>query len=87
MSFSKWTWDIHDRLAFSQLLSIQKLSVLESINSSTHTFMQNPLLNFDKFKFITLESYLEDYFENMLTKLRDLNYDQNKMIKRKDLTF
>ena len=87
MSFSKWTWDIHDRLAFSQLLSIQKLSVLESINSSTHTFMQNPLLNFDKFKFITLESYLEDYFENMLTKLRDLNYDQNKMIKHKDLTF
>ncbi len=34
-----------------------------------------------------LEIYLEDYFENMLKKLRDLNYDQNQIMKRKDLTF
>jgi len=36
---------------------------------------------------ISLENYLQDYFENMLKKLRDLNYDQNQSLKRKDLTF
>ena len=34
-----------------------------------------------------LDSYLEEYFENMLRKLKDLNYDQNQISKRKKLIF
>ena len=30
---------------------------------------------------------LEEYFENMLRKLKDLNYDQNQISKRKKLIF
>ena len=46
---------------------------------STFKFEENELLS--------LENYLQKYFEKMLKKLRDLNYDQNQAAKRKDLTF
>lgn len=78
MLFSKWTWEIHDRLAFSEILST-------TIKNKNDLKLSN--LDFNSENFITLETYLEDYFENMLKKLRDLNYDQNQIIKRKDLTF
>lgn len=78
MLFSKWTWEIHDRLAFSEILST---------TSENKNYLKSVALDFKSPDFITLESYLEDYFENMLKKLRDLNYDQNQITKRKDLTF
>jgi hypothetical protein len=34
-----------------------------------------------------LENYMEEYFETMLKKLKNINYDQNKIIKRKNLNF
>jgi|TARA_B110000259_G_scaffold17467_1_gene18501 uncharacterized protein YbjT (DUF2867 family) len=78
MLFSKWTWEIHDRLAFSEILSttIKNKNDVKSLN-----------FDINSEDFLTLEIYLEDYFENMLKKLRDLNYDQNQIMKRKDLTF
>ena len=30
---------------------------------------------------------IQEYFENMLKKLKNINYDNNKTIKRKDLSF
>lgn len=78
MLFSKWTWEIHDRLAFSEILSttIKNKNDVKSLN-----------FDINSQDFLPLEIYLEDYFENMLKKLRDLNYDQNQIMKRKDLTF
>jgi uncharacterized protein YbjT (DUF2867 family) len=78
MLFSKWTWEIHDRLAFSEILSttIKNKNDVKSLN-----------FDINSEDFLTLQIYLEDYFANMLKKLRDLNYDQNQIMKRKDLTF
>jgi|AntAceMinimDraft_11_1070367.scaffolds.fasta_scaffold03088_9 uncharacterized protein YbjT (DUF2867 family) len=78
MLFSKWTWEIHDRLAFSEIFSSP---------NEKESNLQTTVSDFNSQNFLTLESYLEDYFENMLKKLRDLNYDQNQITKRKDLTF
>jgi hypothetical protein len=36
---------------------------------------------------VFLENYLQEYFETMLKKLKDLNYDRAKATKRKDLQF
>jgi uncharacterized protein YbjT (DUF2867 family) len=78
MLFSKWTWEIHDRLAFSEILSN---------TNEKKNYLKPTIVDFNSQNFLTLENYLEDYFENMLKKLRDLNYDQNQITKRKDLTF
>ena len=34
-----------------------------------------------------LDLYLAEYFENMLKKLKDLNYNQSQQSKRKNLIF
>ena len=36
---------------------------------------------------LTLENYLTEYFDQILTKLKDLNYNQSQTVKRRDLTF
>jgi uncharacterized protein YbjT (DUF2867 family) len=82
-ALSKWSWDIQDRLAFSEILLIKQQQTLKKEDND---YIYSTL-NFDKTSLIPLESYLQDYFENMLEKLRDLNYDQNQTSKRKDLTF
>jgi uncharacterized protein YbjT (DUF2867 family) len=80
ISFSQWGWDIQDRLAFSEVL-----------NSSTMTGQSRQELyktfKFESTELLSLESYLQEYFEKMLKKLRDLNYNQSQAAKRKDLTF
>lgn len=82
MGLSKWTWDIQDRLAFSELLSADNSLVGQKWNSGLYS-----TLRFKSDQITNLEEYFQDYFENILKKLRDLNYDQNQAAKRKDLTF
>jgi|TARA_B110000090_G_C13399006_1_gene452501 uncharacterized protein YbjT (DUF2867 family) len=81
-ALSKWSWDIQDRLSFSEVLLIKKDN---EASSSPNLFYSN--LDLQEDNLIALEIYFQDYFENMLRKLRDLNYDQNQFAKRKDLTF
>jgi len=45
------------------------------------------IFKFESTELLSLESYLQEYFEKMLKKLRDLNYNQSQAAKRKDLTF
>ena len=80
ISFSQWGWDIQDRLAFSEVLSTNTMTP-QSRSELYSTF------KFEKNDLLSLESYLQEYFEKMLKKLRDLNYDQSQAAKRKDLTF
>ena len=78
--FSKWSWDYYDNLKFIDILS--KDFDLKENNNKT-----NYQINIYKEDMTFLESYMEEYFETMLQKLKNINYDQNKIIKRKNLTF
>ena len=79
-SFSKWSWGVTDRLAFTEVLS-QNSNSEEAINAAYKTF------NFQASDLTSVEDYLKEYFSTMLKKLRDLNYDQTQAARRKDLTF
>ena len=79
-AFSKWSWAITDRLSFVQVLSDTSSGITSSEEVyKTFKFSENDLLS--------LEDYLKEYFSNMLKRLRELNYDQELVNKRKDLTF
>jgi hypothetical protein len=36
---------------------------------------------------LSVDTYFKQYFEQILTKLKNLNYNQAQLAKRKDLTF
>ena len=80
ISFFQWGWGIQDRLAFSEVLNSNS-TPLQSRNELYEIFQ------FQETELLSLENYLQEYFEKMLKKLRDLNYDQSQAAKRKDLTF
>jgi nucleoside-diphosphate-sugar epimerase len=79
MVLSKWGWEVHDRLAFAELL----------LNNQNSTSALNVSNNFKVYKddLLSLDDYFEEYFQGMLKKLKDLNYDQAQVSKRKNLIF
>jgi len=77
-SFFQWSWNITDRLAFVEVLS-------SNVDFSVDINKLNSIFCFESGELLSLENYLQEYFEKILKKLKDLNYDQS--IKRKDLTF
>ena len=77
-SFFQWSWNITDRLAFVEVIS-------SDADFSVDIDELNSIFCFESDELLSLESYLQEYFEKILKKLKDLNYDQS--IKRKDLTF
>ncbi|KAJ9189449.1 hypothetical protein P3X46_000742 [Hevea brasiliensis] len=63
--FFEWTNDVADRLAFSEVLT----SDIVFSAPMTETYK---LLGVDTKDIVTLEKYLQDYFTNILKKLKDL---------------
>ncbi|KAK9287152.1 hypothetical protein L1049_015563 [Liquidambar formosana] len=63
--FFEWTNDVADRLAFSEVLTSD--IVFSVPMNETYT-----LLGVDATDIVTLEKYLQDYFTNILKKLKDL---------------
>ncbi|WVZ21373.1 hypothetical protein V8G54_008695 [Vigna mungo] len=61
----EWTNDVADRLAFSEVLSSD--TVFSVPMADTYN-----LLGVDSKDIVTLEKYLQDYFSNILKKLKDL---------------
>ncbi|KAJ9550199.1 hypothetical protein OSB04_014244 [Centaurea solstitialis] len=61
----EWTNDVADRLAFSEILTSD--TVFSVPMNETYQ-----LLGVDQKDIITLEKYLQDYFTNILKKLKDL---------------
>ncbi|PRQ25120.1 putative 3,8-divinyl protochlorophyllide a 8-vinyl-reductase (NADPH) [Rosa chinensis] len=61
----EWTNDVADRLAFSEVLSSD--TVFSVPMNETYS-----LLGVDAKDIVTLEKYLQDYFTNILKKLKDL---------------
>ncbi|KAI3947756.1 hypothetical protein MKX01_034421 [Papaver californicum] len=61
----EWTSDVADRLGFSEVLTSD--TVFSVPMNETYS-----LLGVDQKDIITLEKYLQDYFTNILKKLKDL---------------
>ena len=79
-NFFEWSWNIADRLAFIEIFSGKEdFSVNYTKLQETFEIEANELL--------TLDNYLKEYFEQILTKLKDLNYNQAQIQKQRDLTF
>lgn len=85
MGLSKWTWSIQDRLAFSEVISKKENNKQDFVNSWDPNLYST--IKFNSTQITLLEDYFQEYFENILKRLRDLNFDQNQITKRKDLTF
>nr|YP_003002234.1 conserved hypothetical plastid protein Ycf39 [Aureoumbra lagunensis]ACS36946.1 conserved hypothetical plastid protein Ycf39 [Aureoumbra lagunensis] len=80
MNLFEWTWNIGDRLSFVEVFSgSEEFKIDYAPIQKTFNIAPNELL--------TIENYLKQYFEQILTKLKDLNYSQEQTTKRRDLTF
>ena len=66
----QWTWNISERLAFTNLLQEQQFFHL-SMNQFYDIFETN------EYEFNSLDSYLQEYFSSILQKMKELNEQQN----------
>lgn len=76
-SLFEWSSSINERLAFVEVLE-------EEEDFSTSTLNLYRIFDIDINNFVTLENYLQEYFEKILKTLKDLNYEQTS--KQRDLT-
>jgi uncharacterized protein YbjT (DUF2867 family) len=78
--FFQWGWNISDRLAFIEVFSgPEDFSVDYNKLRNTFKIEASELLNVD--------TYFKQYFEQILTKLKDLNYNEAQVSKQRDSTF
>ena len=80
MNFFEWGWNIADRLAFIEIFSKASYFAI-SVNNL------NKIFRFKPDELFYLDTYLQEYFEQILIKLKDLNYETNLESQRKDLIF
>jgi len=78
INFFQWGWNIADRLAFIEVFS-------QASYFSTSMNNMNKIFRFKPDELFYLDIYLQEYFEQILIKLKDLNYETNLESKRKDL--
>ncbi len=76
----KWTLNISDRLAFAEVLASGK-PLNADMESVYQTFQLDPQ------KTTTLEDYLKEYFERIMKKMREIDYEQSKKKKKKKNSF
>ncbi|NET36468.1 MAG: SDR family oxidoreductase [Cyanothece sp. SIO1E1] len=74
--FFEWGWNVSDRLAFTEVVAMGK-SLDASMDIAYATFDIKPE------EITTLESYLKEYFNRILKKLKELNYEQSKVQKKR----
>ena len=76
LRFFQWGWNVADRLAFTEVLATGR-----PLNAP----MDEVYLVFglDKNDTTTLESYLQEYFNRIMKKLKELDYQKNKTKKQK----
>ena len=74
--FFQWTWDLADRLAFTEV-------------SASGRVMDAPMdevyktFDVDKEEVTTLEAYLQEYFTRILKKLKELDFESGRDAKKK----
>jgi uncharacterized protein YbjT (DUF2867 family) len=74
--FFQWTWNIADRLAFAEVIAAGK-PLVAPMDETYSVF------GLDSKDTTTVESYLQEYFERIMKKLRELDYDKQKKQKKK----
>ncbi len=76
LRFFQWGWNVADRLAFTEVLATGR-----PLNAP----MDEVYLVFglDKNDTTTLETYLQEYFNRIMKKLKELDYEKNKTKKQK----
>ena len=77
LRFFQWGWNVSDRLSFTEVLASGK--ALDASMEETYK-----AFDIDKSEITTLESYLQEYFNRITKKLRELDYQQNKVKKKKE---
>jgi len=74
--FFQWTWNISDRLAFSEVVSTGK-----PLTADMTTVY--PVFELAPQDTTTLEGYLQEYFERIMKKLKELDLEKEKQKKKK----
>lgn len=72
----QWTWNVSDRLAFAEVVATGK-PLAASMTDTYTTFGLDPQDT------TTLEAYMQEYFDRILKKLRELDYEQAKAKQKK----
>ncbi len=72
----QWTWNVSDRLAFAEVLANG-----QSLQASMDETYQ--IFGIDPQEISTLETYMQEYFSRIMKKLKELEYEQEKLKKRK----
>ncbi len=76
LRFFQWGWNVADRLAFTEVLATGK-----PLNAPMDEVYK--VFGLDKNETTTVESYLQEYFDRIIKKLKQLDYEQNKNKKQK----
>ncbi|MEP0919149.1 SDR family oxidoreductase [Leptolyngbya sp. DQ-M1] len=77
--FFQWTWNIADRLAFTEVVATGRPLVAPM----DETYQ---ILNLNPQEMTTLESYMQEYFSRILKKLKEVEYAQEQAKKKKERT-
>ncbi|MGB5916413.1 MAG: NmrA family NAD(P)-binding protein, partial [Phormidesmis sp.] len=75
-AFFEWTWDLADRLAFTEVSASGK-TMDAPMDEVYETF------GIDKSELTTLEDYLKEYFTRILKKLKELDFESGRDAKKK----
>ena len=75
-AFFQWTWDLADRLAFTEVSASGK-TMDAPMDEVYDTF------GVDKSELTTLEDYLQEYFTRILKKLKELDFESGRDAKKK----
>ncbi len=75
VQFFQWGWNVADRLAFTEVIASGN-PLTADMTETYKTF------DIDPQDITTVESYLKDYFDRILKKLREIDYEKQKQRER-----
>ncbi|MBF2067928.1 MAG: SDR family oxidoreductase [Calothrix sp. C42_A2020_038] len=76
LRFFQWGWNVSDRLAFTEVLASGK-----PLNASMDEIYQ--VFGLNSSETTTLETYFQEYFNRIMKKLKELDYEKNKSKNKK----
>ncbi|MEO0488210.1 MAG: SDR family oxidoreductase [Cyanobacteria bacterium P01_A01_bin.123] len=74
--FFQWGWEFSDRLAFAEVIANGN-----PLDASMDEVYE--VFGIDRSEITTLEAYLQEYFGRIMKKLKELNYERDKIRKKK----